>query len=129
MNPLKKTITTSNAPNPAGPYSQAVIADKFVFVAGQTPRDPQTGAVSDNIKDQTRQTIKNIEAILIETGSSLENIVRSDVFLSDLEYFREMNEVYNEMIPSPYPARTTVGTQLRGIMVEITVIALLNDAK
>ena len=129
MNPLKKTITTSNAPNPAGPYSQAIIADKFVFVAGQTPRDPQTGAISDNIKDQTRQTIKNLEAVLTEAGSSLENIVRSDVFLTDLKYFSEMNEVYKEMIPSPYPARTTVGTQLRGILVEIAVIALLNDAR
>jgi reactive intermediate/imine deaminase len=129
MNPLKKTITTKNAPNPAGPYSQAVVADKFVFVAGQTPRDPQTGAVSDNIKEQTRQTIKNVEAILIESGSSLENIVRVDVFLSDLEYFNEMNEVYKEMIPGPFPARTTVGTMLRGIMVEIEVIALINDAR
>lgn len=126
MNELKKVVNTSKAPNPAGPYSQAVIADKFVFVAGQTPRDPETGQVSEDIKEQTRQCIKNVEAILLEAGSSLENIVRVDVYLSDMKYFSEMNEVYNQMIPSPYPSRTTVGVELRGIMVEITVVALVN---
>ena len=126
MNELKKVVNTSKAPNPAGPYSQAVIADKFVFVAGQTPKNPETGQVSEDIKEQTRQCIKNVEAILLEAGSSLENIVRADVYLSDMNYFSEMNEVYNQMIPSPYPSRTTVGVQLRGIMVEITVVALVN---
>lgn len=126
MNELKKVVNTSKAPNPAGPYSQAVIADKFVFVAGQTPRNPETGQVSEDIKEQTRQCIKNVEAILLEAGSSLENIVRADVYLSDMKYFSEMNEVYNQMIPSPYPSRTTVGVELRGIMVEITVVALVN---
>ena len=125
MNELKKVVNTSKAPNPAGPYSQAVIADKFVFVAGQTPRNPETGQVSEDIKEQTRQCINNVEAILLEAGSSLENIVRADVYLSDMKYFSEMNEVYNQMIPSPYPSRTTVGVELRGIMVEITVVALV----
>lgn len=128
-NSLKKEIKTNNAPSPAGPYSQAIIADKFVFVAGQRPQDPSTGYISPDIKDQTRQCIKNIEAILLEAGSSLNNIVRANVYLSDIKYFNEMNEVYRELIPTPFPSRTTIGVQLRGILVEIEVIALLNDAK
>jgi len=128
MNVLKKQVTTLDAPSPAGPYSQAIIADKFVFVAGQRPQDPITLTFPDNIKDQTRQCIKNIEALLVEAGSSLENIVRSNVYLSDIKYFNEMNEVYSELIPEPYPCRATIGVQLRNIMVEIEVIALLNDA-
>jgi 2-iminobutanoate/2-iminopropanoate deaminase len=128
MNELKKEIKTLGAPSPAGPYSQAIIAEKFVFVAGQRPQDPLTGTISDNIKDQTRQCINNINTILQEAGSSLENIVRSNVYLSDIKYFDEMNEVYREMIPSPYPSRTTIGVQLRGILIEIEVIALLNAA-
>lgn len=129
MNELKKQIETPDAPSPAGPYSQAIIADKFVFVAGQRPQDPVTGTISDNIRDQTRQCIKNIEVILKKAGSSLENIVRSNVYLSDIKYFNEMNEAYKEMVPQPYPSRTTTGVQLRNILVEIEVIALLGDAK
>lgn len=127
MNKLKKQIITEEAPSPAGPYSQAIIADKFVFVAGQRPQDPITGFISDNIKDQTRQCIKNIEAILVASGSSLENIVRSNVYVSDIKYFDEMNEVYRELMPEPFPSRTTIGVQLRNILVEIEVIALRND--
>ncbi|MHC1692493.1 MAG: RidA family protein [Sphaerochaetaceae bacterium] len=129
MNPLKKQIITPNAPSPAGPYSQAIVADKFVFVAGQRPQDPVTQTISDNIKDQTRQCIKNVEAVLRQAGSSLENIVRSNVYLADIKYFNEMNEVYREMIPEPFPCRATVGTQLRNILVEIEVIALLDNAR
>jgi len=130
MNELKKSIKTTNAPHPAGPYSQAIVTDKYVFVAGQGPRDPITRELGeDDIKVQTRQCIKNIEAILLEAGSSLENLVRADVYLKSMDLFAGMNEVYMEMIPSPYPSRTTVGVELRGMLVEITVIALLNDAK
>lgn len=128
MNKLKKEIKTLEAPSPAGPYSQAIVADKFVFVAGQRPQDPETGFISNDIKGQTRQCIKNIEKILQEAGSSLENIVRSNVYVSDIKYFDEMNEVYREMIPTPFPSRTTIGVQLRGILVEIEVIALLKNA-
>lgn len=116
-----------DAPQPAGPYSQAIIANGFVFVAGQRPQDPVTGLISDDIQEQTKQCIKNIEAILTKAGSSLANIVRSNVYLSDIKYFSAMNEIYSEMIPRPYPTRTTVGTQLRNILVEIEVIAVLDD--
>ena len=119
----KKQIVTDKAPSPAGPYSQAIVAGDFVFVAGQRPQNPATGEIPADIQAQTRQCIENIRAILEEAGCTLEHLVRSNVYLSDIRYFDEMNEVYREMIPAPLPTRTTVGVQLRGILVEIEVIA------
>lgn len=121
----KKQIVTKNAPSPAGPYSQAIVAGGFVFVAGQRPQDPATGEIGETIQEQTRQVIKNLEAVLTAAGSSLEKVVRSTVYLSDIKNFAPMNEVYKEMIPEPFPARTTFGAQLRNILIEIDVIALL----
>lgn len=126
MNLKKRQIITKNAPAPAGPYSQAIVAGNFVFVAGQRPQDPATGKIEEGIKAQTRQVIKNLKAILEESGSSLDNIVRSTVYVSDIKYFDEMNEVYREMMPEPFPSRTTIGVQLRGILIEIDVIAICN---
>ena len=121
----KKQITTANAPAPAGPYSQAIAAGGFVFVAGQRPQDPATGEIGETIQEQTRQVIKNLEAVLTAAGSSLDRVVRSTVYLSDIKNFAPMNEVYKEMMPQPFPARTTLGAQLRNILVEIDVIAVL----
>ena len=121
----KKQITTANAPAPAGPYSQAIAAGGFVFVAGQRPQDPATGEIGETIQEQTRQVIKDLEAVLTAAGSSLDRVVRSTVCLSDIKNFAPMNEVYKEMMPQPFPARTTLGAQLRNILVEIDVIALL----
>lgn len=121
----KKQIVTKNAPSPAGPYSQAIVAGGLVFVAGQRPQDPVTGEIGETIQEQTRQVIKNLEAVLTAVGSSLEKVVRSTVYLSDIKNFAPMNEVYKEMIPEPFPARTTFGAQLRNILIEIDVIALL----
>ena len=121
----KKQITTENAPAPAGPYSQAIAAGGFVFVAGQRPQDPATVEIGETIQEQTRQVIKNLEAVLTAAGSSLDRVVRSTVYLSDIKNFAPMNEVYKEMMPQPFPARTTLGAQLRNILVEIDVIALL----
>ena len=121
----KKQIVTANAPSQAGPYSQAIVAGGFVFVAGQRPQDPATGEIGETIREQTRQVIQNLEAVLTAAGSSLEKVVRSTVYLSDIKNFAPMNEVYKEMMPQPYPARTTFGAQLRNILVEIDVIALL----
>lgn len=119
----KKEIKTQNAPSPAGPYSQGIIAGDFVFVAGQRPVDPVTGDIPPDIQGQTRQVIKNIQSILAVHGCTLADVVRSGAYLSDLKDFGAMNEVYSEMFPQPYPARTCIGTQLRGILVEIDVIA------
>lgn len=123
----KKQIITANAPSPAGPYSQGIAVDRFVFVAGQRPADPKTGEIAEGIAAQTRQVIENLASVLEAAGSSLEDVVRSTVYLSDIKYFAEMNAVYEKLMPEPYPARTTIGTQLRGILVEIDVIAIKKD--
>lgn len=122
----KKQIITPNAPSPAGPYSQGIAAGDFVFVAGQRPANPQTGEIAEGIQAQTAQVIENLSAVLEAAGSSLENVVRSTVYLSDIKDFYDMNAVYEKMMPKPYPARTTIGTQLRGILIEIDVIAMKN---
>ncbi|MBR6232264.1 MAG: Rid family detoxifying hydrolase [Erysipelotrichaceae bacterium] len=119
----KTEIRTDNAPSPAGPYSQGIVAGDYIFVAGQRPVDPKTGYIPEDIQGQTRQVIKNIESILAEHGATLADVVRSGAYLSDLANFSAMNEVYSEMFPKPYPARTCIGTSLRGILVEINVIA------
>ena len=119
-----RQITTQGAPSPAGPYSQGIITDNFVFTAGQRPQDPVTGEISKDIKEQTRQVIKNIEAILKESGCTLKDVVKTTVYLSDVKYFDEMNSVYRELFSEPFPVRTTMGVQLRGIDVEIEATAL-----
>ena len=119
----KTEIKTENAPSPAGPYSQGIVAGDYIFVAGQRPVDPKTGYIPEDIQGQTRQVIKNIEAILAEHGATLADVVRAGAYLSDLANFNSMNEVYCQMFPKPYPARTCIGTSLRGILVEIDVIA------
>ena len=120
---MKKEIITKNAPTPAGPYSQGILTDNYVFVAGQRPQDPETGEIKKSVEDQTRQVIKNIEAILNESQLGIEDVVRTTVYLSDIKYFDAMNSVYKEMFKKPFPARTTMGVQLRGIDVEIDAIA------
>ena len=123
----KKELKTSNAPTPAGPYSQGIEFGNLVFVAGQRPADPVTGEIKEGIKEQTRQVIKNLESVLATSGCTLADVLRSTVYLADIKYFNEMNEVYKEMFPAPFPARTTIGTQLRGILIEIDVIAGKRD--
>jgi len=121
----KQIVMTEGAPVPSGPYSQAVIANGFVFVAGQRPQDPKTGALAEGIAAQTRQCLQNVKAILEAAGSSMAHIVNTHVYLSDISHFTAMNEIYRELVPAPYPTRTTIAAQLRGILVEIEVIAVL----
>ena len=120
----KVQIVTNNAPSPAGPYSQGLITEHLVFVSGQRPVDPATGEVKQGVKEQTRQVLTNIESVLKEAGCTLADLVRTTVYLSDISYFNEMNEVYREMVPEPFPTRTTFGAQLRGILIEIDAIAV-----
>jgi 2-iminobutanoate/2-iminopropanoate deaminase len=105
-----KNVTTDLAPKAIGPYSQAVEANGFVFVSGQLPIDPQTGKIVEgDIKALTTRIIDNIEAILKEAGSSLDKVVRTDVFLTDLKDFALMNEVYGSRFKgSVLPARQTI---------------------
>jgi len=121
----KIEIKTDKAPFPAGPYSQGIVHGDYVFISGQRPQDPVTGFISDNIQDQTRAVITNIQSILAEYGCTLDDVVKSTVFLSDLKNFKPMNEVYETMFPRPFPARSTIGVQLRGILIEIEVIAAM----
>lgn len=120
----KQQIRTENAPVPAGPYSQGLRVGDFVFVAGQGPTDPVSRKTAgDTIEAQTARTLENVKAILEAAGASMADVVKSTVHLSDLSLFGRFNKVYETYFPDPKPVRTTVGSQLVGIMVEIDVIA------
>jgi 2-iminobutanoate/2-iminopropanoate deaminase len=119
-----KVVHTLNAPQPKGVYSQAIIANGFVFVAGQACVNPETNEYEfGDIQSETRLTLQNISAILEAAGSSLKDVVRVGVFLADLKDFTAMNEVYKQFFTKNQPARTTVGAQLSKIKIEIDCIA------
>ena len=121
---MRKVIRTHNAPRPRGPYSQAIVADGFVFVAGQVPVNPITNELElGDIASQTRRTLENVRAVLEAAGSSLGDVVRVGVFLADLNDFAAMNEVYSKFFPVDPPARSTVGAQLPKIKIEIDCVA------
>jgi len=125
---VRETISTENAPGAIGPYSQAVRAGNLVFCSGQIPLDPQTGEfVSDDIAEQTRQVLKNLSAVLEAAGTSLNNVVKTTVFLSDMNDFVKMNEIYAEFFGGNKPARATVQAARlpRDAKVEIECIALV----
>jgi 2-iminobutanoate/2-iminopropanoate deaminase len=125
---MRKSIVTPDAPKPAGPYSHAVIADGFVFVAGQGPVNPKTGQTElGDIKAETHRTLTNVQVILESAGSSLKEVVRVGVFLADLKDFEAMNDVYREFFPENQPARTTVGVQLPKIKIEIDCVARVKE--
>jgi 2-iminobutanoate/2-iminopropanoate deaminase len=123
-----KKILTDKAPAPIGPYSQAICADgKFIYTAGQIPIDPGTGTIVEgDIKNQTRQVLKNLEAVLHAGGSSLNNVVKTTVFLKNMNEFAAMNEVYGEFFQTA-PARSTVEVARlpRDVKIEIEVVALV----
>ena len=120
----KKAIETPAAPSAAGPYSQGVRFGDLVFVAGQRPADPATGAIPADIASQTKRVLQNVQAVLEAGGSGLEHVLKVNVYLSDLSDFAAMNEVYREFFSEPYPVRTTVGVALRGILIEVDAIAI-----
>lgn len=120
----------AKASPPAGPYSPAVKVGNLLFVSGQTPRDPVTGDVGvANIQAQTRRTLSNLESVLEACGASLADVCAVTVHLADENDWGAFNEVYREFFREPYPARTVVGAQLRGILVEVTAIAALGGAQ
>ncbi len=121
---MRRVIRTSKAPQPRGVYSQAIVADGFVFVAGQASINPETNELElGDIRSEVRRTLENIRAILEAAGSSLRDVVRVGVFLADMNDFDAMNEVYRKFFPEDPPARTTVGAELPKIKVEIDCIA------
>ena len=125
---LKQQIVTPNAPLPAGPYSQGLRVGDFVYVAGQGPTDPATKkSAGESIEEQTRQVLENIKAILEAGGATMGDVVKSTVHLSDMSLFSRFNAVYATYFPDPKPVRTTVGSHLPGILVEIDVVAYVGN--
>ena len=125
---MKKQVQTDKAPKAIGPYSQAIIANGFVFCSGQIPIDPATGnLLTGTIEDETRQVLKNVEAVLEAAGSSFDEVVKATVFLQDMNDFAKMNGVYGEFFKTPFPARAAVQVARlpRDVKVEIEAIALV----
>ena len=125
---MKETISTENAPGAIGPYSQAVKTGNMVFCSGQIPIDPATGEfVSSDVAEQTRQVLKNLSAVLEAAGINLNNVVKTTVFLADMNDFTAMNEIYAEFFSENKPARATVQAARlpRDARVEIECIAII----
>lgn len=124
---MKEEIRTVKAPGAIGPYSQAVKAGNLIFVSGQLPIDAETGEMPSDIKAQTRESIKNIKAILAEAGATLDNVVKTTVFLADMEFFAPMNEVYADEFKAVFPARCAFAVKElpKKALVEIEVIAAI----
>ena len=124
---MRKTVTAERGPAPAGPYSHAVVANGFVFISGQGPVNPETGTMPDAFANQVRQTLKNVQTILEAAGSSLDDVVKVNAYVTDLTRFAEFNDVYKEFFQDNPPARTTVATVLLGILVEVDCIAAISE--
>jgi reactive intermediate/imine deaminase len=124
---VKQVVTRADVPAPSLPFSAGIKANGFVFTAGQVGADPRTGQVAGpDVAAQTRQAIENVRAILEAAGSSLEQLVKTTVFLSDMRNFEQMNAVYREMIPEPRPGRSTIEARLARpeLLVEIEGVGL-----
>ncbi len=124
---MKKAINTPDAPAAIGPYSQAIEANGFIYVSGQLPINPADGTMPADIKQQTRQSLANMTAILAERGLSLDAVVKTTVFLADMSLFAPMNEVYAEFFNAPFPARCAFAVRElpKQALVEIEAVAAL----
>jgi 2-iminobutanoate/2-iminopropanoate deaminase len=123
---MRKAVSTDQAPRPVGPYSQAIVEGDFIFVAGQGPINPGTGSLElGDVRAETKRVFENIKAILQAAGSSLDHVVKCNVYLREIKDFSAMNEVYQTYFSAPFPARTTIqaGALPGGIGVEIECIA------
>lgn len=122
---MKTQIATEKAPGAIGPYSQAIDCGPFVFASGQIPIDPATGNIPEGITEQTRQSLSNVKAILEAAGLTMDNVVKTTVFMADMNDFTAMNAVYAKAFSAPFPARSAVAVRTlpRNVLVEIEVIA------
>lgn len=123
-----KALHSLQAPKALGPYSQAIVAGGFVFASGQVPIDPKTGEfVEGGIKEQTKQALTNVSHVLAEAGIDLTHVVKTTVFLSDMNNFGAMNEVYSTFFKEPFPARSAVAVKTlpKDALVEVEVVATL----
>jgi 2-iminobutanoate/2-iminopropanoate deaminase len=123
---MRQALMIDGAPPAGGHYSHAIVANGFVFISGQVPKDPVSGTVPDDFASQVRQTLTNVQIILEGAGSSLDDVVKINCYLSDVTRFQEWNTIYKEFFPAAPPARTTVGCQLNGVLVEVDCIAVLS---
>jgi len=124
---MKSIIYTEKAPEPIGPYSQAVLTGNMLFISGQIPIDPATNQlINRSIGDETRQVMKNLDALLSASGLSFESVVKATIFLSDMNHFAEVNEIYGSYFISNFPARETVAVLglPKNVNVEISMIAV-----
>lgn len=123
--PERRAVTTAGAPAPIGGYSQGIAAGPYLFTSGFGPQDPATGALGDTVEEQTRQVLANVGALLAADGLTLDDVVKATVHLQDVHRdFAGFDRVYREHFSDPRPVRTTVGSELMGILVEIDVVAL-----
>ena len=123
---MKKVINTNHAPAAIGPYSQAIRVGNLIYTSGQLPIDPTTGTFPEGgIKEQTRQSLLNVQAILNEAGADMSHVVKTTVFMADMNDFADMNAVYAEFFAEPYPARSAVAVKTlpKNALVEIEVVA------
>lgn len=122
----KIVISTNKAPGAIGPYSQGIKIGELVYTSGQIPVDPATGNVSNDVKEQTRQSLNNVKAILEAAGTTMDKVVKTTVFIKDMNDFANINEVYAEFFTQPYPSRSCVEVARlpKDVKVEIEVIAL-----
>jgi len=124
----KQQISTKFGASPIGAYSQGIRAGDFIFVSGQGPLDPATGQlVLGTIEEQTARVLENIKIILAAAGATMADVVKVSAHLSDVALFERYNKIYATYFPDPKPARTTVGSQLMGILVEIDAIAYVGE--
>ena len=126
---MRKEVYTEKGAPPAGIYSQGIVADGPVaYIAGQGPLDPATGQrVEGEFREQATRVFDNLTILLEAAGTSWEHVTKVGVFLADLSDFAEMNEVYQQYVTKPYPARTTVGCQLPNILIEVDCIAVVPE--
>jgi reactive intermediate/imine deaminase len=126
-----KEIRTLSAPRPSGAYSQGIEAGSFLFSAGMGPHDPATGnVVGESIEEQTSRTLENLGGVLAQAGLSFADVVRVTAHLARLEHdFEGYDLTYRSYFSEPYPVRTTVGSQLAGILIEVDVIAMRKEAR
>ena len=124
---MKEVISTTAAPAAIGPYSQAIKCGNMLFCSGQIPVNPATGEIPEGIKARTAQSLANVKALLAAAGTSIDNVVKTTVFLADMSLFGEMNAVYAETFSEPFPARSAVAVRElpKQVLVEIEVIAAL----
>jgi 2-iminobutanoate/2-iminopropanoate deaminase len=126
----KEQVITDRAPEAIGPYSQGVKIGRYVFLSGQIPIDPATGdLVTGSIAEQARQVLTNLKAVVEESGATMNDIVKTTVYITDILLFGDVNEVYADFFRKPYPARATVEVSglPRGVDIEIDAVAVVGD--